>query len=59
MIRPSPRITAAAEKLAAHQRSLTPEQLAAEAAEFELEKAAMLAAADRFEADRQEATDGQ
>lgn len=43
------RIHAAAEKIAAHQRSLTPEERAAEEAEFEAEKAAMLAAAETFD----------
>lgn len=52
-------IQAAAEQIAAHRRSLTAEERAAEAAEFELEKAAMLEALATFQADRQEPTDGQ
>jgi hypothetical protein len=52
-------ITAAAEEIAARQRSMTPEGRAAEAAELELEKASMLAAADKFQASRQEPTDAQ
>lgn len=51
MKQPSSRIAAAVEKIAAHQRSMTPAERAAEAAEFELDKAAMLAAAETFDLD--------
>lgn len=47
----SDRIVDAADQIAEHQRALTPEQRADEAAEFELEKAAMLAGAETFDPD--------
>lgn len=47
----SDRIRAAADEIAAHQRSLTPDERAAEDREFEQEKAAMLAAAAKFDPD--------